>query len=108
MKNLGQMLKQAQEMQGKMAQMQDELSTIEVTGQSGAGTVKVTLNGKGEARAVRIDPALLSGPEDVEVLEDLIVSAINDAKRQSEARAQEKMAEVTGGLQLPPGFKLPF
>ena len=89
MKNLGQMLKQAQEMQGKMAQMQEELSAIEVTGQSGAGTVKVTLNGKGEARAVRIDPALLSGPEDVEVLE-------------------EKMAEVTGGLQLPPGFKLPF
>ena len=108
MKNLGQMLKQAQEMQTRMAQVQEELAALEVTGSAGAGTVVVTLNGKGEARGVKIDPALLSGPEDVEVLEDLMVAAFNDAKAQAEVQVQEKMSEVTGGLQLPPGFKMPF
>jgi DNA-binding YbaB/EbfC family protein len=108
MKNLGQMLKQAQEMQGRMAKVQEELAAMEVVGKAGAGTVVVTLNGKGEARGVKIDPALLSGPEDVEVLEDLMVAAINDAKSQVEAKTQEKMSEITGGIQLPPGFKMPF
>lgn len=107
MKNLGQMMKQAQEMQSKMTEMQDKLSEMEVTGSSGGGMVEVTLTGKHELRNVTIDPSL-SGPDDVEVLEDLIVAAHNDAKGKIESKISEKMSEMTGGLQLPPGFKLPF
>ncbi len=107
MKNLGQMMKQAQEMQAKMTEMQDALGNLEVTGSAGAGMVEVTLTGKNEARRIKIDPSL-AGPDDIEVLEDLIVAAINDAKAKVEVRVQEKMSELTGGLQLPPGFKLPF
>ena len=107
MKNLGQIMKQAQEMQDKMAQMQDRLSAEEVTGQAGGGMVRVTLNGKYEMRKIKIDPSL-AGSDDVEVLEDLIVAAQNDAKNKVEVMVQEKMSELTGGLQLPPGMKLPF
>ena len=107
MKNLGQMLKQAQEMQSKMQEMQDALANIEVTGTSGAGMCEVTMNGKGEARQVKIDPALVT-PDDAEVLEDLILAAINDAKDKAEAKSQEEMKKLTGGLQLPPGFQRPF
>ncbi|MAF49707.1 MAG: YbaB/EbfC family nucleoid-associated protein [Rhodospirillales bacterium] len=107
MKNLGQMMKQAQEMQAKMAEMQEQLSATEVTGSAGGGMVQVTLTGKNEARRVKIDAAL-ANPGETEVLEDLIVAAINDARAKAEAAATEKMSEVTGGLQLPPGFKLPF
>ncbi|MBT3990480.1 MAG: YbaB/EbfC family nucleoid-associated protein [Rhodospirillaceae bacterium] len=107
MKNLGQMMKQAQEMQSKMTEMQDKLSEMEVTGSSGAGMIEVTLSGKSDVRKIKIDPSLID-PNDPEVLEDLIVAAFNDAKAKVEARVSDKMSEMTGGLQLPPGFKLPF
>lgn len=107
MKNLGQMLKQAQAMQSKMAEMQEKLAAVELTGASGGGMVKITLNGKNELRSVKIDPALLD-PKEVEVLEDLIVAAFNDAKGKVDAHMAEEMAKITGGLQLPPGVKLPF
>jgi DNA-binding YbaB/EbfC family protein len=107
MKNLGQMLKQAQAMQSKMAEMQEKLAAVELTGAAGAGMVKVTLNGKNELRSVKIDPSLLD-PKEVEVLEDLIVAAFNDAKGKVDAYMAEEMAKITGGLQLPPGVKLPF
>ncbi|MEO3435105.1 YbaB/EbfC family nucleoid-associated protein [Inquilinus sp. CAU 1745] len=107
MKNLSQMMKQAQEMQTKMAQMQEKLGEIEVSGQSGAGMVTATLNGKGEMRGLKIDKSLVD-PEDVEVLEDLVVAAVNDAKGKVEAQVQEETQRVMGGLKLPPGMKLPF
>ncbi len=107
MKNLGQMLKQAQAMQSKMAEMQEKLAAVEMTGASGGGMVKVTLNGKNEMRAVKIDPSLVD-PKDTEVLEDLVVTAFNDAKGKVDAHMAEEMAKITGGLQLPPGMKMPF
>ncbi|PPR09213.1 MAG: Nucleoid-associated protein YbaB [Alphaproteobacteria bacterium MarineAlpha11_Bin1] len=107
MKNLGNLMKQAQEMQAKMEQMQNRLAEIEITGESGAGMVRVTLNGKSEMRGLKIDPTLFNS-EDAEVVEDLIVAAFNDAKAKAEQQMQEQMAEVTGGLNLPPGVKLPF
>ena len=105
MKDLMKMMKQAQELQGRMQQLQEELAALQVEGQSGAGLVKVTLNGKMEARGVKIDPSLIK-PEEAEILEDLIVAAFQDAKRKAEAAAQAKMQEITGGLALPPGLKL--
>jgi nucleoid-associated protein EbfC len=107
MKNLGQIMKQAQEMQTKMQDMQEKLSAVEMTGSAGAGMVTVTMNGKGELRQVKISPELFNG-EDVEVVEDLIVAACGDAKAKAEAHMSEEMSKVTGGLQLPPGMKLPF
>jgi DNA-binding YbaB/EbfC family protein len=107
MKNLSQMLKQAQEMQSRMAEMQSALEQIEVTGQAGGGLVAVTVGGKGEVRKVKIDPKLAT-PEDVEVLEDLIAAAAKDAKTKADAQVAEQMSKLTGGLSLPPGFKLPF
>jgi nucleoid-associated protein EbfC len=107
MKNLSQMLKQAQEMQSKMAEMQTALADLEVVGQSGGGFVTVTVNGKGELKRVKIDPKL-ADPSEVEVLEDLIVAAAADAKSKADVQVQEQMAKLTGGLSLPPGFKLPF
>ncbi len=107
MKNLGEMMKQAQEMQAKMAELQEQLGSVEVTGASGGGMVEVTLSGKSEARKVRIDPSLATA-EDIEMLEDLLVAAINDARSKVEASVADKMSELTGGLQLPPGLKLPF
>lgn len=106
MKNLGQMMKQAQQMQAKMAELQEKLAETEVTGAAGGGMIQVTLNGKGEMRGVKIDPALVD-PNDVEVLEDLIVAATNDAKAKVEVQVAERMRELTGGIDLPPGFKLP-
>ncbi len=107
MKNIAQMMKQAQEMQSKMAEMQESLKAMEVQGSAGGGMVTVTLTGKGNMVALKIDPALVD-PSDVEVLEDLIVAATNDAKTKAEAKVQEKMQELTGGLQLPAGMQLPF
>ena len=107
MKNLGQMMKQAQEMQAKMAELQKRLESEEVTGTSGGGMVSVTLTGKGAARRVAIDPKLMNADER-EVLEDLIVAAINDARVKVDARLAEAMSSITGGLSLPPGLKLPF
>jgi DNA-binding YbaB/EbfC family protein len=104
---LGQMMKQAQEIQQKMADLQTEMEAIEVVGKSGGGMCQVTLNGKGQAKKVLIDPALVK-PEDAEVLEDLLVAAINDAKGKSEEIMREKMQDLTGGIPLPPGMQLPF
>jgi DNA-binding YbaB/EbfC family protein len=107
MKNLGQMMKQAQAMQAKMAEMQEGLAAVEVTGSAGGGLVSVTLTGKGEMRGMKIDPSLVDANE-VEVLEDLITAAFNDAKTKVEAHVAEQMSEITGGLKLPPGMNLPF
>ena len=107
MKNLGQLMKQAQEMQDKMAEMQESLGQMEITGGAGAGLVQVTLNGKGEMRRLRIDPTL-ANPDEAEILEDLIVAAHNDAKGRIEARVQEETQKLMGGIPLPPGMKLPF
>lgn len=107
MKNLGQLMKQAQEMQGKVQEMQERLSALEVTGSSGGGMVEVVLTGKGEARRVTIDKSLMD-PAETEVLEDLLLAAINDARGKADARSAEEMQSLTGGLSLPPGFKLPF
>ncbi len=107
MTNLGQMLKQAKELQSKMAGMQEELADLEMTGAAGGGMVKVTLNGKGEARKIAIDPALIDS-EEAAVLEDLILAAFNDANGKVEQKVRDKMSELTGGLPLPPGMQLPF
>ncbi len=105
MKNVMGMMKQVQEMQSRMQQMQSELAEMEIMGQSGAGLVTVTLNGKSEMRSVKIDPSLMK-PDEVEILEDLIVAATSDAKAKAEAAMQEKMQDMAGGLPLPPGLKL--
>jgi DNA-binding YbaB/EbfC family protein len=107
MKNLSQMMKQAQQVQERMQSMQAELERVEMTGASGGGMVKLVVSGKGELKQVSIDKALLV-PDDVEVLEDLIVAAFNDARAKVDANAADQMSKVTGGLSLPPGFKLPF
>ncbi len=107
MKNLGKMMQQAQQMQAKMAEMRTALDSMEVEGQSGGGMVTVTMTGKHEVRAVRIDPSLIS-PEDAEVLEDLIAAACNEASGKVEDMMREKVKEMTGGLELPPGMSLPF
>jgi len=106
MKNLSNMMKQAQEMQEKMQQLQEGLAEHEVTGAAGGGMVQVTMNGKGEMRGMTIDPSLVD-PNDVSVLEDLVVAAANDAKKKVEEHYQEKMQEMTGGMNLPEGFKFP-
>ena len=107
MKNLGNLMKQAQQMQAKMGEMQAKLDLMEVTGASGGGMVQVLINGKGELRKLKIDPSLVD-PNDVEVLEDLIVAAFNDAKTKVDATMQDEMKMMTGGMNLPAGFKLPF
>jgi DNA-binding YbaB/EbfC family protein len=107
MKNLGDMMKQVQAMQSRMTDMQAKLEAATVTGQSGGGLVKVTLNGKGAMTALHLDSSLLKEDEK-EILEDLIVAAHADAKTKSEALMAEEMKSVTGGLALPPGMKLPF
>ncbi len=105
MKNISDMMKQAQEMQGRIQEMQGELDTLEVKGTSGAGLVTVTLNGKGNMIGLDIDPSLVK-PDEVEILEDLIVAAHTDAKTKIEAMLQDKMKDLTGGLPIPPGMKL--
>jgi hypothetical protein len=107
MKNLGGLMKQAQQMQAKMQEMQAKLETLEITGESGAGLVRVTLNGKGEMKGVKIDPKV-ADPADIEMLEDLIVAAHRDAKEKIDAETSAEMQKITGGMQLPPGMKLPF
>ena len=105
MKNFASMMKQAQEMQGKMAEMQSSLEQMEITGTSGAGLVTLTLNGKGEMRRLEIDESMMK-PDEREILEDLIIAAHSDAKSKVETAMAEKMKEVTGGLTLPPGMDL--
>jgi DNA-binding YbaB/EbfC family protein len=105
--DLGKMMKQAQELQGKLAAVQEEIALIEATGSAGGGLVSVTLSGKGDLKSLKIDPSILRA-EDAEIVEDLIVAAHADAKAKSEALSAERMKSVTGGLGLPPGMKLPF
>ncbi len=107
MKNLGNMLKEAQKLQSRMAEMQAKLDAIEMAGAAGGGMVTVTLNGKGEMRGIKIDPSLVD-PAEIEILEDLVVAAFNDAKAKVEAHVQDEMSKLTGGMNLPPGLKLPF
>ena len=107
MVNLGNMMKQAQELQKKMSEAQEKLNQIEVEGTSGGGLVKVISTAKGNIKKISIDDSLLKKDEK-DILEDLIVAAINDAKQKGETSAQEHMKSITGGLSLPPGIKLPF
>ena len=107
MKNLGNLMKQAQEMQEKMAKFQEELESVAVDGQAGGGLVSVTLSGKGALKNVKIDQGLLK-PEEAEVVEDLIIAAFNDAKTKLDQKVQEETQSMMGGLPLPPGMKLPF
>ncbi|WP_172592365.1 YbaB/EbfC family nucleoid-associated protein [Nitrosomonas supralitoralis] len=104
--NLGNMMKQAQMVQDNMKKMQEKLATIEVEGQSGAGMVKVIMTCRHDVKRVNIDDSLVG--DDKEMLEDLVAAAFNDAVRRVEATTQEKMAELSSGLGLPPGIKLPF
>ena len=99
-------MKQAQMMQEKMQKMQEELANAEVTGESGAGMVSVVMTGRHDVRRVSIDDSLMQ--EDKEILEDLIAAAVNDAVRKIEKSSQDNMSNMTAGLQLPPGFKMPF
>ncbi|WP_394807499.1 YbaB/EbfC family nucleoid-associated protein [Nitrosomonas sp.] len=104
--NLGNMMKQAQMVQENMRQMQEKLATIEVEGQSGAGLVKVVMTCRHDVKRISIDDSLVG--DDKEMLEDLVAAAFNDAVRRVESTTQEKMAELSSGLGLPPGIKLPF
>ncbi len=101
------LMKQASQMQAKMQELQAELDTIEVEGTSGGGMVTIRLSAKGEMKGTKIDASLLK-PDEKEILEDLLIAAHADARRKAEAVMQEKMKSLTGGLQLPPGMKLPF
>lgn len=107
MKDLLGLMSKAKEMQAKMQQMQEEMANIEATGQSGGGVVSITMSGKSELKAIKIDPSLLKADE-VEILEDLIIAAHTDARSKVEAITQEKTRELTAGLPIPPGMKLPF
>ncbi|GBR01961.1 YbaB/EbfC family nucleoid-associated protein [Acetobacter oeni] len=107
MKNLAGLMKQASQMQAKMEEMQASLGNIQIEGSAGAGMVTVTLSGKGDMRAIRIDPKL-ADPTEMEMLQDLIVAACADARVKLDKTAAEEMQKVTGGLNLPPGLKLPF
>lgn len=103
---LGNLMKQAQKMQENMARAQEELASMEVTGQSGGGLVSVVMTGRHEVRRVSIDPSLLE--DDRDMLEDLVAAAVNDAVHRVEETTKERMADLTAGMGLPPGFKLPF
>ena len=103
---IGNLMKQAQQLQESMQRAQAELATLEVTGEAGGGLVKVTVNGKHEAKRVQIDPTLLT--DDKDMLEDLVAAAINDATQRLERTTQEKMSGLMAGMKLPPGMKLPF
>jgi len=106
MNNMGDMMKKAQKMQEDMQKAQEEAAKAEITGESGAGLVKVTMNGRHDVRRVEIDPSLMT--EDKEVLEDLLAAAVNDAVRRVEANQKDKMSGIMAGMGLPPGFKMPF
>ncbi|MBF0423561.1 MAG: YbaB/EbfC family nucleoid-associated protein [Magnetococcales bacterium] len=107
MKNLGNILKQAQKMQGEMAKIQEQLAETTVVGQAGGGMVEITMDGKQELRKVRIDPEVVN-KEDVELLEDIIAAAFNDAQKKVQDLTRDSLSRLTGGLNLPPGFNLPF
>jgi len=104
--DINELMKQAQQMQGKMAEMQEKAANVEVTGESGAGMVKVTMTGRHDVRKVTLDPSLMQ--EDKEFLEDLLAAAVNDAVRKVEAQSKDALGKMTGGMNLPDGFKMPF
>ena len=104
MKNMGDLMKQAQMLQQRFQEAQEKVNLLEAEGQSGGGMVRVTLNGKGLAKSVRIDPSL-ADPKDVGMLEDLLLAAMNDARLKVDARVGDEMSKLTGGLPLPPGMK---
>ncbi|MGK2913182.1 MAG: YbaB/EbfC family nucleoid-associated protein [Porticoccaceae bacterium] len=106
MKDLDDVMKQAQQLQGKVAQLQQQIAAAEVVGESGAGMVKVVMTGRHEVRKVTIDPDLLG--EDKEILEDLLAAAVNDAAHKIDTKNRDMMGSLTAGMPLPPGFKLPF
>ncbi|MCX7343423.1 MAG: YbaB/EbfC family nucleoid-associated protein [Proteobacteria bacterium] len=106
MKNMNLMIKQAQQMQKKMQEMQQKSESLEIEGSSGGGMVKATVNGKGQLVAIKIDQSIVS-KDDIEMLEDLIVAAFNDAKNKVDAQVNQEMASITGGMNIP-GLKLPF
>ncbi|WP_043527160.1 YbaB/EbfC family nucleoid-associated protein [Litchfieldella xinjiangensis] len=103
---MGNLMKQAQEMQEKMQRVQEEVAREEVTGEAGAGMIKIVMNGRHDVSKVEIDPSVMQ--EDKELLEDLLAAAVNDAVRKVETNSRARMEEVTSGLNLPPGFKMPF
>nr|WP_252730740.1 YbaB/EbfC family nucleoid-associated protein [Colwellia sp. E2M01] len=103
---MGNLMKQAQQMQAKMAKAQEELAQMEVVGEAGAGMVKVTMTGSHSVRRVELDESLMS--DDKDMIEDLLAAAVNDAVRRVEEQNKDKMGSVTGGMQLPPGMKMPF
>lgn len=103
---MGDLMKQAQQMQEQMKKAQEEIANMEVTGESGAGMVRITMTGRHDVRKVELDDSLLS--DDKEMLEDLIAAAMNDAVRKVESESQSRMSGLTSGLNLPPGFKMPF
>jgi len=105
--NMGEMMKKVQKMQAQMEESQKKLESIDVEGASGGGLIKITANGKGSIKKVKVDPTLLD-PQEVEVLEDLLVAALLDTQAKVEEKAAEEMGKVTGGLKLPGGMKLPF
>lgn len=104
--NINDIMKQAQAMQAKMQKMQEEIAAMEITGESGAGLVKVTMNGRHDVKKISIDQSLMS--EEKEILEDLLAAGFNDAVRRLEQASSDKMAKLTGGLAMPSGFKMPF
>ncbi len=106
MKGLGDLMKQAQEMQANMQKMQEDLAKAEVTGAAGAGLVTVVMTGRHDVKSVNIDASLMS--EDKEMLEDLLAAAVNDAVRKVETQSREQMEKMTAGMGVPPGFKMPF
>lgn len=107
MKNINQMLKQAQNLKTQMDDVQKRLEDTEFVGKSGGGMIQATVNGKGDVKGLKIDSVLIN-PEEIEILEDLIIAACQDAKAKADAQTQEEMGKLTGGLNLPGGFKLPF
>jgi len=107
MNNFNDMMKKAQEMQKKMQEMQDSLSSLEVVGESGGGMVKIIMNCKNEVKKIDIDPSIIKNDEK-EIMEDLLMAALNDAKSKAEEKSKEEMTKLTGGLGLPPGMKMPF
>lgn len=106
MKGLGDLMKQAQEMQAKMQEIQEEIANLEVTGEAGAGLVSIIMTGRHDVKKVAIDKSLLQ--EDKEMLEDLLAAAVNDAVRRVEEANKDRLGSLAGGMQMPPGFKMPF
>ncbi len=104
--DMGNLMKQAQKMQEELQKAQAEVANLEVNGESGAGLVKIVMNGRHDVKRVVIDPSLME--EEKDILEDLIAAAVNDAVRKVETQSQEKMAKITGGMGMPPGFNMPF